>query len=138
MPSELGKQKNNVVKVDLISNTEKYKIEVIATLCHNVNKAYCEALGDKSQVSWYKLPEEIKQSVMLGVKRIMVNPYMESDEIHEEWVKNKKKNGWKLGEVKDIDKKTHPDLVPFDKLPKEEQAKDYIFISIVRQLMHII
>lgn len=136
MPSEFGKRSNK--ENYIINNTEKHKIEVIATICHNVNKAYCEALGDKSQVSWYKLQEEIKQSVMLGVKKIMVNPYMESDEIHEEWVKDKKKNGWKLGEVKDIDKKTHPDLVPFDKLPKEEQAKDYIFISIVRQLMHII
>jgi delta-aminolevulinic acid dehydratase/porphobilinogen synthase len=136
MSAEFGKKSNK--ENYIINNAEKHRIEVIATICHNVNKAYCEALCDESQVSWYKLPEEIKQSVRLGVKKIMLNPYIDAEEMHEEWVKDKKKNGWKLGDIKDIDKKTHPNLVSFNKLPKEEQAKDYIFISIVRQLMYII
>ena len=38
-------------------------IEKIAKTCHEVNKVFCEALGDDSQVSWEEAPEWLKNSV---------------------------------------------------------------------------
>ena len=32
-------------------------VEEIARVCHNVNKAYCEAIGDDSQVTWEEAPK---------------------------------------------------------------------------------
>ena len=32
--------------------------------------------------------------------------------------------GWKYGKIKDFEKKTHPDLIPFKDFPKLEQKKD--------------
>jgi hypothetical protein len=43
---------------------------------------------------------------------------------HEIWMKSKKDVGWVYGEIKDPIKKTHPLLVEWNKLPKEEQKKD--------------
>ena len=41
---------------------------------------------------------------------------------------------WTYGEVKDPAKKEHPCLVAFEALPKEQQAKDYIFKAVVDAL----
>ena len=43
-------------------------------------------------------------------------------------------DGWTHGEVKDVEAKTHPCLVPFSALPVEQQAKDFIFRAVVHAL----
>jgi len=42
--------------------------------------------------------------------------------------------GWKYGAVKDADKKEHPCFVPYEELPKEQQAKDHLFKATVSAL----
>ena len=42
--------------------------------------------------------------------------------------------GWKCGPVKDPGIKEHPCLVPHDELPEEQQAKDDLFLAVVRAL----
>jgi hypothetical protein len=67
----------------------------------------------------------------------VVRKYIESDklpspeEAHNSWMKAYLNMGWKYGEVRDAEKKTHPDLVPFYELPKDERDKDAIFLSLV-------
>ena len=36
---------------------DKMKVEQIAQVAHELNKAYCESLGDNSQPSWEDAPE---------------------------------------------------------------------------------
>jgi len=43
---------------------------------------------------------------------------------HNNWMKMKMGQGWIYGEIKDFNKKTHPDLIPYKKLPEIEQKKD--------------
>ncbi len=38
----------------------------IARVCHEVNKAYCEALGDNSQPTWEDAPEWQRSSARMG------------------------------------------------------------------------
>jgi len=66
------------------------------------------------------------------------NPNANASHSHEQWLKEKRDNGWKYGPVKDPDKKEHPCFVPFDKLPREQQAKDYLFKAIVNSLAQFI
>lgn len=51
---------------------------------------------------------------------------------HESWLKQKTEEGWKYGEVKNPETKEHPCFVPYEQLPNEQKAKDYIF----RQTIH--
>jgi hypothetical protein len=53
-------------------------------------------------------------------------------ESHDNWMNAKIKDGWIYGEVKDVDKKTHPCLIPYEKLPYEEKIKDWISLGITR------
>ena len=64
------------------------------------------------------------ESLLQGVKFGLQNLDMTPEQNHENWMKCKTEQGWVYGEVKDFKKKTHPDLVPFDELPKIEADKD--------------
>jgi hypothetical protein len=53
---------------------------------------------------------------------------------HISWMTQKVADGWKYGEVKDAEAKTHPCIRPFAELPREQQAKDFIFRAVVHAL----
>lgn len=110
---------------------EEYDTLVIARICHEVNKAYCESIGDMSQVPWDDTPNNIKDSAINGVTYAIENPNVTSEEQHVNWCKFKMEDGWVYGEVKDVEKKTHPCLVPYEELPKEQQTKDDLFRAVV-------
>lgn len=45
---------------------------------------------------------------------------------HENWAKQRMKDGWKYGERRDDIKKEHPSLVPYENLSEEEKEYDRI------------
>lgn len=108
----------------------------VAIVCHEANRAYCKTLGDHSQPEWKNAPEWQKSSAMKGVIFHAENPNAGPEASHESWMSQKEREGWIYGEVKDPDKKEHPCMVPFEKLPPEQQAKDFIFRNIVHAMVH--
>ena len=106
----------------------------IAEVAHEVNRAFCQAMGDDSQAPWNGAPDWQKDSAENGVSFHLEHPEAGPEASHETWMKQKVDDGWKYGPVKDATKKEHPCIVPFDQLPKDQQAKDYIFRSIVHSL----
>lgn len=109
-------------------------IEQIAKICHEVNRAYCKAIGDDSQAAWIDAPEWQKQSAIIGVKYHLSNPNSCPEDSHNSWLKQKEIEGWKYGPVKNIDKKEHPCYIPYIELSKEQQVKDHLFLTIVKEL----
>ena len=108
------------------------QITGIAKICHEVNKTYCESIGDFSQYAWEKAPEWQKQSAINGVKFHLSNPESKPCDSHNSWMKEKLDNGWVYGNIKDENKKTHPCILPYDNLPEDQKTKDKLFIAIVR------
>jgi len=106
----------------------------IAKVAHELNKAYCESIGDNPQPEWDNAPEWQQSSAVNGVKFHLDNPDALPSASHESWLKQKTEEGWKYGEVKNPDLKEHPCFVPYHELPKEQQAKDFIFRQTVHSL----
>lgn len=102
----------------------------IAELCHAVNKAFCESIGDNSQPNWDNAPEWQHEAVVSIVKSHMKSNSFNPSDTHDIWMKQKIDAGWTYGEVKDAEKKTHPCIVPYDKLPLHEKTKDYLIKAI--------
>lgn len=114
-------------------NDERYDMDYIrniAKICHQTNKAYCEMVGDTSQVEWEEAPLEIRKSAINGVIFHLDHETTPEDS-HKNWMLQKEKDGWVYGIEKDIEKKTHPCMVEYDKLPSEQRRKDYLFKAIV-------
>lgn len=118
----------------LVGMVTNITIETIAALCHNLNKAVCEAAGDFSQKSWSDAEEWQRQSTISGVNFRLSNPDAKPGAQHEAWCSDKLAAGWKFGAVKDAGKKEHPCLVPFSQLPFDQQVKDHVFIAAVDSL----
>jgi hypothetical protein len=53
------------------------------------------------------------------------------EEAHNSWMDAYIRMGWKYGTTRDVVAKTHPDMVPYEKLPQDEKDKDAIFLSFV-------
>ena len=106
----------------------------IARACHEANRAYCQALGDMSQPAWDDAPEWQRSSALMGVRLHLNNPDAGPQASHESWMAQKVAEGWVYGPTKDPEAKTHHCIVPFDQLPREQQAKDFIFRAVVHAL----
>lgn len=110
-------------------------LEVVASVCHEANKALCEAYGDISQVPWVDAPAWQQQSAVEGVRFFLTHPDAKPEDQHNQWMEYKLADGWKYGPVKDAEKKEHPCMVPFNELPPVDQYKDKLFQAICKALL---
>lgn len=106
----------------------------IARIAHEVNRAYCQSIGDDSQPSWDDAPEWQKESALKGVELHLSNPGATPEQSHESWLAQKEADGWKYGPVKNPETKEHPCFLPYAELPAEQKAKDYLFRQVVHSL----
>ena len=109
-------------------------VDEIARVCHEVNKDYCESLGDYTQSSWEQAPQWQKDSAKTGVVFHLTNPNAGPDAGHNCWLEQKRAEGWEYGPEKRPEIKQHPCCVPYEMLPQEQKSKDFIFKSIVTNL----
>jgi hypothetical protein len=109
-------------------------IEAIAKVCHEVNRGYCKAIGDTSQVPWDEAPEWQRKSAIQGVQFVLDDPDSTPENQHESWMDGKRADGWKYGPVKDPAKKEHPAFVPYAELPQEQKIKDHLFKAVVEAM----
>jgi len=107
---------------------------MIASVCHEANRAYCLTQGDTSQLPWTDAPEWQRKSAITGVEKALEGATPE--QLHESWLAQKIADGWVFGPVKNADAKppTHPCLVPYAELPAEQQRKDALFQAVVAAL----
>jgi hypothetical protein len=112
----------------------KYTEDDIAFVVHEANRAMQSLHGDDvPSLPWFWEGRTLRHTVMAGVRRVIAGTTPEQN--HEKWCTDKRAQGWSYGPEKDIEKKLHPCLVPFGKLPQEERAKVRLFYAIVRTLM---
>lgn len=106
----------------------------IARVAHEVNKAYCEAIGDFSQTDWENAAQWQKDSAVKGAELHLANPNLGVDASHDAWMREKLDAGWTYGPLKDQAKKEHPCIVPYADLPHEQKVKDFIFRGVVHAI----
>lgn len=109
-------------------------VEALAEVCHEVNRAYCsQALGDLTQVPWAEAPDWQKESCKKGVFALITSD-LTPEQQHGLWMNEKLRTGWRFGEAKDAEQKTHPAMLPYDQLPQDQKVKDYLFAAVVNTI----
>lgn len=80
---------------------------------------------------WLNREQPFKDQ-FLGVIERQCGPdrCMSPKQLHNDWVEAYKKMGWRYGPVRDVARKTHPDMVPYDELGELERDKDAVFIAL--------
>ena len=110
-------------------------IKAAAAAAHEVNRVWCEFCGDTSQPAWCDAPEWQKESAINGADAVYKNPDMTPEQQHDCWMSEKKRDGWVYGPEKNVEKKEHPCMVPYDELPAEQRVKDAFFGAVVRSVL---
>ena len=110
------------------------KPDDIAQVCHEANRAYCQTIGDDSQLPWGSAPNWQRDSAINGVKFAIEHPTAPPSASHDSWLEQKRIDGWKYGLVKNPETKEHPCFLPYEKLPEDQQRKDALFQAVVRAL----
>jgi hypothetical protein len=108
----------------------------IAQICHEANRVVCQANGDDSQSHWEDAPQWQQESSIQGVLFAQGNPDLTPEDQHNAWSLAKTDAGWVRGDVKDIEAKTHPCIVPYGELPEFQRLKDVLFRAIVLASSH--
>jgi len=112
--------------------------EEIAKMAYAVNRVWCQCIKDGCDIgAWYDVPLDVRNSTRAGVTKLRENPDLTPENMHENWVKYKKKEDWRYGPLKDFKEKTHPCLRPWDELPEEQRMKDVLFVTVVRALLEV-
>jgi hypothetical protein len=111
------------------------EFEIAARAAHEINRIYCGSCNDSTIPPWDDAPISQKNSILMGVQAIAANPSITPAQQHEGWLKLKTEEGWMYGPVKDVDRKIHPCMLPYDQLPAQQRIKDTIFGTVVRAIL---
>lgn len=84
---------------------------------------------------WDEAPQDIKDSCYIGIQRVIDNPEITSEELHDSWIETKLSQGWQYGEVRNEELKLHPCLVPYSELPSFQRLKDALFRNTVKAVL---
>lgn len=69
-------------------------------------------------------PKPIDTSEVVLPEELVALTEKIAENVHDVWAAGRIKEGWTYGEVKDAQKKTTPQLVPYDELPESEKEFD--------------
>ena len=111
----------------------KLTTEEIARIVHEQNRAYQYILQDTNPSQpWDSEQEWIRNALMHAVE--LVREGANEAEIQQFWVDSRHDLGWELGEDKNYESvpPTHPNLVPFEKLPEDEKRKARATVALVK------
>jgi len=109
-------------------------MEKITTTEFIYEVARLEAIASERRIVpeiWEKRDEAFKKQMTEYVEGLRGKTLPTPEEAHNSWWRKYEEMGWKYGEVRDIVAKTHPDMVPFNELPKDERDKDEVFLALV-------
>ena len=109
-------------------------VEDIAELVYEASRAWCLIIGEKPMPPWWEVDPVTREKTADGVRLMLAHPEASLAAQHDWWCAARAADGWQFGEVKDYEKKTHPNMVPFDKLPWDQQVKD----KLARHIVHAI
>lgn len=80
----------------------------------------------------YEISLERLESLMNGTAFALYHSNLTPEENHMIWMEGKREQGYKYGPVLDVEKKTHPSMIPFRDLPDVEKRKDEMDILMVK------
>ena len=105
---------------------------------HEVNRVYCESLGDMTQCPWVEISEEQQAEAVKVLRAHIHNVYLPPQESHELWVKQMVSLGWKHGKEHNSTNKTHPLLLPYESLSELDKTKQALFkVSVVASMCSV-
>jgi hypothetical protein len=112
------------------------EVEMAARAAHEAIRTLQIENGEPNVASpWATVGEDIKESCFIGIERVIADPNITSEALHDSWIETKTAQGWKYGEVRNEADKLHPCMVPYQELPAFQRLKDAMFRNVVKAVL---
>jgi hypothetical protein len=83
---------------------------------------------------WERLPETERLAFRADIQFMVNNAHLNDAERHEAWVEDRRRDGWRFGELNRHTRR-HPAMVPYNKLSPFEAARHRIVSGLVTALL---
>ena len=110
------------------------RLDAIARTVHEALRGWAAAHGQHDIPAWDDAPDWMHASTRESVLHALENGSADGRSQHEQWLAQKRADGWRHGPVKDPGAKTHPLMIPWDQLPDWERRKDSLINALARAL----
>ncbi len=107
-------------------------LEAAARAAHEAERAFSIAFGEQYTPHWEQLPEADQQALLSTVRRVAEG--WAAREIHEAWVSDRTRAGWRPG-PRDVMSRTRPELVPYDALAPVERDRCVLQCSVASAVL---
>ena len=106
----------------------------IAQVMHEAVRAWQKANGQPAAPPWPRAPRWMRDASKEAVLWRINNPEAPASAQHDQWLAQKKADGWTFGRKKSGSKKTHPMMIAYNDLPEVERRKDAMVGALVDSL----
>ena len=116
------------------------KIIQAAIMAYNHVKYHCDSIDQPSEPVkeyWHHALQEQQDMMIKTVIFIFKNPNATLSEIHNNWMDNKKADGWIFGTWYDWERQITPKLIPYHQLTRRHQQTVRIIKDCVEEIRGI-
>jgi hypothetical protein len=93
---------------------------------------------NETRTAWDDLSDDLRQLIIQRAREHLEHPDWTAQSTHEAWVDRRLLEGWHYAADLDLRDKRHPHLVPFNKLPARERARQILFVSTIASLVGLL
>lgn len=105
----------------------------IARIAHEADRAFCALHGDLKKV-WASQEAHERECAVRGVKIATATPRATAADLHTSWLRDKREAGWRFGPQLDLHDRLDPMMIPWEQLSDYAQARERLFLAVVRSL----
>jgi hypothetical protein len=112
-------------------------VSMIAPVVHDANAVLRKLNNEDDVTKWEDANDSDKASTFSALIKLVQDPDMSGEQLHNAWMAEKVASGWVYGKEKSYSLKMHPCMVPYSQLDSIQKAKDEMFRTIAIHMLDL-
>lgn len=110
----------------------------MAKLVYEIDAKYKEKILKIPYVPFEELSSDHMSSISDTIVDVLIKKDLTPEQLHFNWVEQKKEEGWVYGESYSEEEKTHPLLMDYEDLNEAQKISNIIIVSTVRTMKDMV
>jgi len=117
---------------------KKLSVAQTARAFHQTLQSLRGSWGTGELDDWEDTSEHNREMGCKFIREVMKNPQITAEAHHDKWVAEMAMRGYRNGDVRDHNAKTHPFMVPWEDLEHEDRVEAMLMVNMAKILLPLI